>query len=205
MATRRGPAASEHEKRKEPGASDRGESDLDGPETRTKRPVGLVGVVACAALLGASWLAFKGVRRGLDEFGGLQGGKGSIAQSSECRTSLSMTTACQGENSSFQECHYHFRAEGVPDPRVCAAFLAGPDAGPAPSADDGPCPETHPAGWEGVACQDFHLDAKMVCFRCSDRSHLEAGRELLQAFDRSCDQGVVLKSCNEPLAGTAGL
>ena len=172
------------------------------------RPVPILPIAAGVAIFAAcvaGALSFKAARHGLGVARGAPG-KQDIDHASDCRTSLAMTTACRGQNSSFQECHYYFRAEGVPDPQVCTAFLAGPDAGPAARVDEGPCPETRPAGWQTVACEDYHLDAKMVCcFRCFDGSQPESGRALLQAFDRACERGIVLKSCNEPLPGTVGL
>jgi hypothetical protein len=128
------------------------------------------------------------------------GGGGPLTKPSDCRTSLAETTSCQGEDTSFQECHYHLRAEGVPDANLCALFLATVDGVPAPDPQHAPCPETSPAGWTRVACGAYRLDATMACFTCVDGSKPETGRLLLQAFDRTCRRGVVLKSCNEPLS-----
>jgi hypothetical protein len=149
------------------------------------------------------------------------GGRGeAIEGPDDCRTALAMTTTCRGENSGFQECHYHFRAEGLPDPALCAAFLARPGTEPlapavttvtalAVSADGGAahagCPENDPGGWQRVACEDYKVDATMVCFLCLDDSRPETARQIVQAFDRSCERGVVLKACNEPLRSAAGL
>jgi hypothetical protein len=129
----------------------------------------------------------------------LQEGKGEIDQASNCRTLLAKTTACHGEDTSFKECHYHFRADGIPDPQVCAAFLASPRDGSVAEAGSSHCPEASPAGWGGVSCEDYGLDPTMVCFRCMDKSSPETARFLLQGFDRSCEHGIVLKSCNEPI------
>ena len=57
----------------------------------------------------------------------------------------------------------------------------------------------------GDTLDHYRLDAKMVCFRCFDGSQPESARALLQAFDRACERGIVLKSCNEPLPGAVGL
>jgi hypothetical protein len=130
---------------------------------------------------------------------GLHEGKGEIDQASDCRTSLAKTTACHGKDTSFQECHYHYRADGIPNAQVCAAFLAGPRVGAVAEAGSSPCPETSPVGWEGVSCEDYGLDPKMACFRCIDHSSPETARALLQGFDRTCEHGIMLKSCNEPL------
>ncbi|HEX3769540.1 MAG TPA: hypothetical protein VHV30_01690 [Polyangiaceae bacterium] len=144
----------------------------------------------------------------------LGGGKPTLDDPNDCRTALATTTTCRGENSGFQECHYHFRAEGLPDPEICTAFLAGPDAVPpahpaaARPVDGGAraaCPENDPTGWQRVACADYHVEAAMVCFECLDGSRPESAREIVQAFDRTCERGIVLKSCNEPLRSTAGL
>ncbi len=150
----------------------------------------------CGVLvLGAvAWLCLHFIVHGLQE------GKGQLDQTSDCRTSLAKTTGCQGEDTSFQECHYHFRADGIPDAKVCAAFLAWPQADPAAaSAVENTCPETLPSGWENVPCENYGLAATMVCFHCFDGSRPEAARRLLQAFDPSCEHGIVLKSCNEAL------
>jgi hypothetical protein len=179
---------------------------IDEPYDPPARSVSLFTIVACssAAVLLVGGLFLRSARPHVDAIGRLQEGKGNLDRASDCKTSLSMTTRCVGEDSSFQECHYHLRAEGIPDPRICAAFLSGPDAAAPATADEGPCPETRPAGWRAVDCNDFHVHADMLCFRCTDQSHSETDRELLQAFDRSCDMGLVLKSCNEPLTGGGG-
>jgi hypothetical protein len=181
--------------------------EIDAPYDPPARRVSLVViVVACSVVvvLAVGGFFLRSGRPRVDANGGLREGKGNLDRASDCKTSLAMTTRCVGEDSSFQECHYHLRAEGVPDPRVCAAFLSGPDAAAPATADEGPCPETRPAGWRPVDCNDFHVHADMLCFRCTDQSHTETDRELLQAFDRSCDMALVLKSCNEPLAGGGG-
>ena len=132
-----------------------------------------------------------------------QGSGGRVIDSpDDCRTALLKTTSCSGEDTSFQECHYHFRAEGIPDRQVCAAYLASGNG----ASDDRvvKCLETSPAGWTRVPCAGRDLgssgvaagDADFVCFACSDGG-LENARSLLQAFDRSCQHAVVLKSCNE--------
>jgi hypothetical protein len=183
------------------------------PEPASRRTplivaLSMAGVVAVVGV--AAWVVFD-ARRHVD--GALGEGKLVIDDPSDCRTSLAVTTTCRGENSGFQECHCHFRAEGIPDPEICTAFLAGPDAlpashpDPAPAMDGGargPCPENAPTGWQPVACDSFGIDAAMVCYRCVDDTRPESSRELVQAFDRSCDRGVVLKSCNEPLRNAAG-
>jgi hypothetical protein len=151
-------------------------------------------LLGCGVLIGAGGWFVLSVR-----VHGLQEGKGEIDQASDCRTSLTKTTACHGEDTSFQECRYHFRADGIPDAQVCAAFLASPRGGSVAEAGASPCAETSPAGWGGVSCEDYGLDPKMVCFRCTDKSSPETVRHLLQGFDRSCEHGIVLKSCNEPL------
>jgi hypothetical protein len=129
---------------------------------------------------------------------GLQEGKGEIDQASDCRTSLAKTTACHGKDTTFQECHYHYRADGIPDAQVCAAFLAGPRDGSVAEAGSIACPETSPVGWEGVSCEDYGLDPKMACFRCIDHSAPETARALLQGFDRSCEQASCSRAAMNP-------
>jgi hypothetical protein len=117
---------------------------------------------------------------------------------SDCHTVLARTTSCRGRDESWIECRYRFRADGVPDPKVCRAFLAAGDTGP-PNAKPLPgCPEASAAGWEKVPCEKFHLEASMACFSCND-SQPEASRRLVQAFAPSCERGIVLKSCNDEL------
>jgi hypothetical protein len=196
--------------------ADAGEGLASKVQPASKRTPLVVAVSMAGILIvvsAASWVLFTAHGR---EAASLVSGKPTIEGPDDCRTALAMTTACRGENSGFQECHYHFRAEGLPDPRICTAFLAAADAPtpphapavaaiPADAAARGVCAENDPSGWQRVACGDYRVDATMVCFACADASHPESAREIMQAFDRSCDSGVVLKSCNEALRSTAGL
>jgi hypothetical protein len=159
---------------------------------RTKLIVFAVcGVVVCMGACG--WVALKAA-----SYPFLQEGKGTIDDPSVCHTSLAKTTACRGSDTSWQECHYQFRADGIPDADVCASFLAAPIDASASTTAGQPCPEMSPAGWRRIACERFRLDATMACFYCVD-GRLESARQVVQAFAPSCERGVVLKSCNQEL------
>lgn len=125
---------------------------------------------------------------------------GKFDDPKHCQTALARVATCRGEDTSFQECHLKYRADGTPNAQVCAAFLGAADAGPADveSATKAHCPERSPVGWLKVPCARFQLDPSWVCFTCAEHE-LEVGRTLVQAFDTSCARGVVLKACNEPL------
>jgi hypothetical protein len=125
---------------------------------------------------------------------------GEFDDPKHCHTALAQVATCRGEDTSFQECHFRYRADGTPNAQVCAAFLGAADAGPAEieSATKEHCPERSPIGWEKVPCARFHVDPSWTCFTCAEHE-LEVGRTLVQAFDPSCGRGVVLKACNEPL------
>ncbi len=125
---------------------------------------------------------------------------GKFDDPKHCQTVLAQVASCRGEDTSFQECHLKYRADGTPNTQVCAAFLGAADAGSAEieSATKEHCPERSPIGWERVACASFHLEPAWVCFRCAEHQ-LEVGRTVVQAFDTSCAHAVVLKACNEPL------
>ena len=114
----------------------------------------------------------------------------------QCRTALLETKSCRGEDSSFQECHYYFRAEGVPRAEVCRAFSDASLDSKAP-LDPGAseCNETSPSGWKSIACGDYELPASFACFSCAN-VRPEASRQLVQAFAPACDRAIVLKSCN---------
>jgi len=116
----------------------------------------------------------------------------------QCRTALLETKSCRGEDSSFQECHYYFRAEGVPRAETCRAFANAPIDGAAPDAVDGECSETSPSAWKRITCGDYELPASFACFSCSN-VRPEASRQLVQAFAPACDRAIVLKSCNVDL------
>lgn len=116
----------------------------------------------------------------------------------QCRTALLETKSCRGEDSSFQECHYYFRAEGVPRTEVCRAFANVPMDSAAPDAGDSECSETSPSAWKRIACGDYELPASFACFSCSN-AQPEAARHLVQAFAPACDRAIVLKSCNVDL------
>jgi hypothetical protein len=164
------------------------------------RPRSLVWSVALlVAGLGLSWFTAVGsvVTRPLSLVA-------SFDFPGDCHTSLAMTTSCHGEDTSFQECHYHFRADGEPDPRICQAFLNGfPAAAPhtpstleEPSYDE--CRPSSPAGWSPANCADYGVDGTMRCFRCRQRRGDVSVEETVQAFDATCARGVVLVGCNEP-------
>lgn len=122
-----------------------------------------------------------------------------LSEPEQCRSALLETESCEGEDTSFQECRYQFRAVGKPKPDVCRKFLAreGRSAGEMPSFA-GACPETSPMSWRPVDCADFGIGPGFTCFRCDD-PELERARHLLVAYDAGCQRGVVLKSCNQPL------
>lgn len=128
----------------------------------------------------------------------LQGGQGRIVRLSDCRTSLALTTSCQVDDRSWQECRYHFRAEGVPDRGICSAFLRS-SAGASGVVPPGRCREESPSGWRPVSCTAYHVESSMRCFLCAESASVEVSRQVLQAFDPSCTRAVVMKSCNEPL------
>ncbi len=164
---------------------------------KRKKPTVLF-VLGCATLsvlavgfVGIAWLLLSGPSHFMSE------GKGPLGPG-DCRTALAQTTSCAGEDTSFQECHYRFRAEGVPSAPVCAAFLASAAGGPAPVDAGSGCLETSPGEWTEVACASVHIETALRCFRCVDATP-EAARVLVQAFDARCERGVVLKSCNQAL------
>ncbi len=117
----------------------------------------------------------------------------------QCRTALLETKSCRGEDSSFQECHYYFRAEGVPRAEVCRAFSdASLDSGAPLDPGASECNETSPSAWKRVACGDYELPVTFACFSCAN-VRPEASRQLVQAFAPACDRAIVLKSCNVEL------
>jgi hypothetical protein len=114
----------------------------------------------------------------------------------DCRTALVETLSCLGEDRSFQECLYHFRAEGVPDPAMCRAFVLG---NPKVTGSSDRCPPGDPSSWRPVECRDYALGSEYRCFLCVDNASHERNRSVLQAFRTSCDHAVVLAACNSPL------
>jgi hypothetical protein len=127
------------------------------------------------------------------------GGSRRISDPRQCQTVLLKTIRCRGEDTSFQECHYYFRAEGVPRADVCRAFLDISETERAPDAGVQGCSELSPAEWKRVPCGDFMLPADFACFSCSSQQP-EASRELVQAFTPMCDRAIVVKGCNVDIA-----
>jgi hypothetical protein len=149
-------------------------------------------IIACVGATGALTMACRKS----------EPGKTILTEPSQCKTSLLETTSCRGEDTSFQECHYFLRAEGVPRPEVCRAFLAkvtNARSGPAnPDAGHGECSEVSPADWRRVPCSDYQLAGDLACLSCVSERH-EAARTLVQAFTPACDRAIVLKGCNVDL------
>jgi hypothetical protein len=133
--------------------------------------------------------------------GELFSGSKKLTAPSDCKTALLETTSCRGEDRSFQECLYYFRADGVPQPDVCHAFLKVADSAVAADAGVSGCNERSPAEWKRIACGGYKLPADYTCFACSsDRP--ETSRQLVQAFTAACDRAIVLKGCNVDLTTT---
>jgi len=107
-------------------------------------------------------------------------------------------SACVGEDHSFQECSFFFRATGVPEKRWCEA-LATQESASDPSWR---CDWNNPAAWQHVPCADYNIHGAARCFACRD-SAAEAAKTYVYAYDASCAHGIEQVTCNvdAPQAG----
>jgi hypothetical protein len=153
------------------------------------RTLAILMATGLAGLVGIGWAVVRFVGA-LDPFA-----KQTLDSPGDCHTTLAKTTSCHGEDSSFQECMYHFRAEGSPDPALCREFLASTPASRGAPATNG-CVETSSVGWQYAYCGEYGLEGYAQCYRCVEHRP-ENHREIVEAFDPSCTRGVVLVGCNE--------
>jgi hypothetical protein len=147
-------------------------------------------------LLGAGSAATIGLLVcGLFVAANLFGGSAKFSKPEDCKTPFVETKSCRGEDSSFQECYWFFRAEGVPDRAVCQSYLRR-GAPPFPSARS--CDARSPQGWQNIPCAGVRLSATSTCFACRVPEP-EAARHYVQAFDSTCTQAILLAACNAPI------
>jgi hypothetical protein len=110
----------------------------------------------------------------------------------DCRTrKLTAVESCRGEDSSFQECHYYFRAVGTPDHAWCRALLAAADRPREPTA----CDFRSPSRWAEVECRRYGLARFDRCFLCFE-GEMEASRAYAYAYDDLCNHGAEQVTCN---------
>jgi hypothetical protein len=114
-----------------------------------------------------------------------------LREPSDCIVPLARTDSCQGESDGFTECHYQFRAEGLPREARCRAFLTSKDV----PLESGHCTYESPAGWRKVACEGHGLPTSFECFRCDVDEH-ERARHYVDAFAEGCRREIVLVGCN---------
>jgi len=118
----------------------------------------------------------------------------------ECRPrKLTHVDACQGEDTTFQECHFYFRASGVPDRAWCEALAAS-----AMTSAGGPpvCDFSKPAAWAKVSCTGYQVAKDWNCYECK-ADELESSRAYLYAYDPQCSRGSELVTCNYALQKAA--
>ena len=122
---------------------------------------------------------------------GLMGGVSTLS-GTDCKPrKLTKMQTCTGEDHSFQECGFFFRASGVPDRSWCEA-LAAQAQGSSPSPA---CDWNNPAAWRPVACATYNVHGAARCFSCAD-AQPEAGKTYVYAYDANCSRGIEQVTCN---------
>jgi len=117
----------------------------------------------------------------------------STLSGSDCKPrKLVQLQSCSGEDHSFQECGFSFRATGVPDKRWCAGLTS---AQPATATSLGRCDWVNPAAWTRVACASYNIHGVANCFACND-SAPEAAKTYVYAYDAGCTRGLEQVTCN---------
>ena len=104
---------------------------------------------------------------------------------------LARVDACAGEDESFQECKFYFRASGVPERSWCEALPSAPPSGGALPR----CDWSAPAAWAPVSCALYNVHGAARCFGCFD-SGAEASKTYMYAYDAHCDRGIEQVTCN---------
>lgn len=121
---------------------------------------------------------------------------------SDCKPrKLSKLEACAGEDRSFQECYFYWRASGVADHAWCEALSGAQPSGGELSR----CTWDTPSGFTQVACDTFNIHGKARCFACKD-GHREAALTYVFAYDEGCARSIEQVSCNaDPVQAAAKL
>jgi hypothetical protein len=108
---------------------------------------------------------------------------------------LTAIESCRGQDSSFQECLFYFRALGTPDLAWCRAALGATGRSEEPTA----CDFESPSKWGEVDCRRYGLAAFDRCFQCRT-GELEASQTYTYGYDHGCTRAVEQVTCNvDPL------
>lgn len=114
----------------------------------------------------------------------------------ECRVPLTEDHECRGFDDSWTECRWAFRAEGRPEPSLCRRFISAPTRR---SSGEGVRDYDDVDRFTAVPCAPWGLaESRFRCFEGVRTEHEAVNRYLL-AFDRDCEDAVILRTCNLPL------
>ena len=98
---------------------------------------------------------------------------------------------CVGENKSFTECRFFFRAFGVPETQWCTQLKEQASSNiPIPA-----CDFDHPQKWAKVSCSEYQFDEALDCYACNI-SQLESNRSYVYAYNADCSKGIEQVTCN---------
>lgn len=111
---------------------------------------------------------------------------------SDCKPrKLTRVDACVGEDRSFQECHFYYRATGVADRAWCQAMSSVTAVG----GELAGCTWDSTQGWAAVPCSRYDIYGRARCFACVSGSH-EATITHVYAYDAGCERGLEQVTCN---------
>jgi hypothetical protein len=172
---------------------------------RRKWAIGCLGLTLAglALVAGVAWLLYTP----------LDSGRITLAS---CRPhQLKKIEACWGEDDSWIECHFQYRARGVPDEAFCRGLLSSAGAQipvpPTPAHDSAPAADAFGPSkgssesscfdsaqlWNEVDCRYFSLSEWQRCFSCGWGEH-EAGHTYLYATNDTCAAAIEQVTCNVP-------
>ena len=98
---------------------------------------------------------------------------------------------CVGEDSTFAECRFFFRAYGVPDTQWCMQLKK--QASHKQSIPE--CNFEEPQQWAKVSCLDYQFDGALDCYACNI-AQMESNRSYVYAYNDDCSSGIEQVTCN---------
>ena len=130
------------------------------------------------------------------------------------RTLIKMDS-CQGEDRSFQECRFYFRATGQADNAWCQSLAEATETEPSKECDsqnsndkDSACdPEAckSPSAFKRVDCDKYGVQDQATCYTCADVKR-EANKNYVYIYSPDCSRGAEKVTCKySPTTATSKL
>jgi hypothetical protein len=142
---------------------------------------------------------------------------GAKLSGDECRPrALSKMDSCEGEDESWQECRFYFRATGVPETQWCESLAKTARKDPlwdqSNAARDcvndeecawNACDDV--SSWRRVRCVPYGLVGGWTCYECND-GYAETFKTYVYAYNDDCTRGAEQVTCNfDPLNAAQNL